>query len=148
MKLNNKGFTLIEVIAVVVILTVIGAIMMPTVGKLIEDNKEDNYEAMKQSILSAAKIYISDNKYELSIGSSCTSNTGTKTVSGTSVGVSSEGKLYITTLVNSGDLKANGNGEIINPKNNTKLNLATSYVTVKYSCATKDFIFGDPVLKY
>ena len=41
-NLNNKGFTLIEVLAVIVILSILMAIMVPSVGNIMKKNKEDN----------------------------------------------------------------------------------------------------------
>ena len=73
-NLNNKGFTLIEVLAVIVILSILMAIMVPSVGNIMKKNKEDNYQNLKDSIISAAKIYISDNRYQITVGSCTTQN--------------------------------------------------------------------------
>ena len=59
--MNNKGFTLVEVLAVVVILGVLATIMIPTIGSVINQNKEDNYKNMEKTILNATKLYVSDN---------------------------------------------------------------------------------------
>ena len=67
MKLNNKGFTLIEILAVVIILSIITAIMVPSVNYLIDKNKEDNYKQLEKNILNATKIYLSDNRYNINL---------------------------------------------------------------------------------
>lgn len=139
-KLNNKGFTLIELLAVVVILGVLSAITVPTVTSLINKNKEDNYESLKKSILSAAKIYISDNRYNITLDSTkCNDVNKTrdiKSINGTDL---TDNKITIITLINSGNLN-DGRETIINPKNNNqKLDLDSSYVIVKYNCNTKDY---------
>ena len=67
MNLNNKGFTLVELLAVVVILSILLAFMYPNVNKLINENKEKNYEKLESSIKSAAKMYISDYRYKISV---------------------------------------------------------------------------------
>ena len=41
-NLNNKGFTLIEVLAVIVILSILMAIMVPSVGNIIQKNRKSN----------------------------------------------------------------------------------------------------------
>ena len=75
MRFDNKGFTLVEVLAVIVILGVLMAIMIPNVGNIIQKNKSDSYDSLKKSLVAAAKVYISDNRYEITIDSdSCSSN--------------------------------------------------------------------------
>ena len=53
----KRGFTLIELMAVVIILAVIGLIAVPTVNKLIKDNKSKLYQAQISSIDDAAKVW-------------------------------------------------------------------------------------------
>ena len=69
--MNNKGFTLVEILAVVVILGMVMAIAIPNVSKLIKINEGNNYEQLKSTIMSAAKMYISDHKYEIVVNGSC-----------------------------------------------------------------------------
>ena len=58
--MNNKGFTLLEIILVVAILGVITLIVVPSVSSILNKNKNDQYENLKKSIISAAKMYVSD----------------------------------------------------------------------------------------
>lgn len=145
-KINNKGFTLVEILAVIIILGVIAAITIPTITTVITKNKEDNYTNLENSILSAAKIYISDNRYNISLTSeSCDSNNqrNISMINGRSdMFIENEsGKLKVSVLINSGDLN-DGKEKIINPKNNNQvLDLDNSYVIVKYNCNTKDYEF-------
>lgn len=53
---NQKGMTLVELLAVLVILGIIAAIAIPMIGNVIQDSKERAILADAQSILSAAKI--------------------------------------------------------------------------------------------
>ncbi len=53
--MNRKGFTLIELIAVIVILSLIALIVFPAVNSVIKDSKEKAYEQQKQTILKAVK---------------------------------------------------------------------------------------------
>ncbi len=60
---NEKGLTLIELLAVIVILGIIAAIAIPSIGKIIENSKIDAIKADAIQILNAAKIkYAEDSK--------------------------------------------------------------------------------------
>lgn len=137
-NLNNKGFTLIEVLAVIVILSILMAIMVPSVGNIMKKNKEDNYQNLKDSIISAAKIYVSDNRYQIIVGSCTTTNTKVDVLSVNDQTLSSS-KLPISFLVDAGNLKTTSDGKILNPKDKTSLNLGNSYVVVKYQCDKKEY---------
>ena len=62
MKLNNKGFTLIELLAVLVILTTIMGLAIPSFSSSLERSKSSKEEQKKGRIISAAEIYVTDNK--------------------------------------------------------------------------------------
>lgn len=53
---NQKGMTLVELLAVLVILGIIAAIAIPMIGNTIKDSKEKAILADAQTILSGAKI--------------------------------------------------------------------------------------------
>lgn len=143
MNLNNKGFTLIEVLAVVVILSILVTIMVPNVNQFIIKNKKDNYENLKEGILQSAKIYLSDNRYEITLERKC--NNTTEEINITHIkGIEINSKLPIELLINSKDLSTttdeNGNAIIINPTDESQiLDLTNSYVLVKYQCSNKDY---------
>ena len=59
-KLNNKGFTLVELLGVIVILIAILLIAIPSVTSSIERSKNSQLENKKELIISAAELYISD----------------------------------------------------------------------------------------
>lgn len=146
LKINNKGFTLVEMLAVIVILGVLSAIMVPTVTTLIAKNKEDNYDNLEKSILSAAKVFISDYRYDIQLDSSdiCDSDNDTRKISIITdvVDFGDDSKLTIKTLVDNGYLTTNSDGKILNPKDDSKhLDLVNSYVKVEYKCNTKDYDF-------
>lgn len=69
-NLNNKGFTLVELLATIVILAMIGVISFVSINGVIEQNKIKNCENLKNSIKSAAKEYVSDKRYDNSFVSS------------------------------------------------------------------------------
>ncbi|WLR52766.1 type II secretion system protein [Bacillus tianshenii] len=55
---NQKGLTLIELLAVIVILGVIAAIAVPSVGKIIENAKKDAHIANATRIVEATRLYL------------------------------------------------------------------------------------------
>ncbi len=136
-NLNNKGFTLIEVLAVIVILSILMAIMVPSVGNIMKKNKEDNYQNLKDSIISAAKIYISDNRYQITVGNCDDSNKAD--IESINDMTLTDSKITIQTLADAGNLKTTSDGKILNPKDKTSLNLDNSYVVVKYQCDKKEY---------
>ena len=54
-RINNKGFTLVEVIAVVVIIALLGMIAIPNVISTINKGKDTSYEILVNDIKIAAK---------------------------------------------------------------------------------------------
>ncbi|MBP2240592.1 type IV pilus assembly protein PilA [Cytobacillus eiseniae] len=56
---NEKGLTLIELLAVIVILGIIAAIAIPSIGGIIQKSKEDAVRADAIQILNAAKLHVS-----------------------------------------------------------------------------------------
>ena len=61
-KLNNKGFTLVELLAVLVILVAIMGIAIPTISSSLERTKAKQNEARYKILESAAEQYVTDNK--------------------------------------------------------------------------------------
>ena len=65
-KLNNKGFTLVELLAVVVILVVLMAIAIPNISSSIERSNKKKDDAMQKVIESAGELYVSKHKGNIS----------------------------------------------------------------------------------
>lgn len=119
--MNKKGFTLVETILVVAILALLMLILVPNVIVLINKNNKESCENLKDNIISATKIYVNTNKYDLGFVCNIAKN------------------ITLQTLVDSGDLKIDNN-DLINPKDNTKIDLSSS-VEVTYNCTNRTFSY-------
>lgn len=64
-KLNKKGFTLVELLAVLVILAAIMGIAIPSITSSMERNKEKQNESKERMLESFAEIYVADHKNAL-----------------------------------------------------------------------------------
>ena len=55
-KKDERGLTLVELLAVVVILAIIGTIAFVIIGNVVENSKQDAHVANAQQMISAAKL--------------------------------------------------------------------------------------------
>ena len=58
---NEKGLTLVELLAVIVILAIIAAIAIPAIGNIITNSKYNAVKADALNVLNAGKLYYLDN---------------------------------------------------------------------------------------
>ena len=63
--MNNKGFTLLELLAVIIILSLLAVLVNTSVTKLIKDSKNDLYDVQIENIKMAAESWGADNIYLL-----------------------------------------------------------------------------------
>lgn len=61
-RLNQKGLTLIELLAVIVILAIIAAIAVPAIGNIINNSRDKAILAETSNILAGARIAKNDNE--------------------------------------------------------------------------------------
>lgn len=61
--MNNKGFTLVELIATIALLAVIAIIGFVSINEVIKQSKVKDCETLIGNIKSAATDYVSDNRY-------------------------------------------------------------------------------------
>ena len=65
--MRRNGFTLIELLGVVIILSMLGIVIVPTINKVIADNKQELYDVQIRNIKSGASNFVSENIFELDI---------------------------------------------------------------------------------
>ncbi|RNA70656.1 prepilin-type N-terminal cleavage/methylation domain-containing protein [Alteribacter keqinensis] len=61
MMRNEKGLTLVELLAVIVILGIIAAIAIPAIGGIIDNSKKDAHIANAETLANAARLYVTSN---------------------------------------------------------------------------------------
>lgn len=118
-SINKKGFTLIETLMVIALIGIISLILVPNVIFLINKNKTESCENLKKNIISATKIYVNENKYDLKF--TCDNPI----------------KIRISTLIEVGKLS----GDIKDPTNE-EVDLTNEEVEVKFNCNTKQFTYN------
>ena len=72
-KMDNKGFTLVELLAVLIILIAIMSIAIPSISSSLERSKDKQNEARKKVLESAAELYVTDHKNNIENNSCCIS---------------------------------------------------------------------------
>lgn len=117
--MNNRGFTLIELIVVVAIIALLSLVLTPNVISLINKNKVNSYNDTIKSIEMAAASYVSDNRY--SLGITCTNNTM---------------EVELQTLVKTGNLS----NIPTNPCDDTSFG-SDDKVRITYNCNTKEYSY-------
>lgn len=139
--MNNRGFTLIELIVVIAIIALLALVLTPNVINLINKNNINTYNDTIKSIESAAKMYVSDNRYNKNF---LKNEDGSSILECSSTNRSSVTYIEISTLIANGNLtKAPQN----TCKNNTDLDFYDSMgselvqVKVTYNCDSKQFSY-------
>ena len=120
--MNRKGFTLLELLVVITILSIIIIFLIPNTFAMLEKGNKENCQSLIDSIESSAKMYVMNNKYKL--GFECNSPKNIK----------------FKTLVNSGDLALGESNQLINPLTNEEISLENT-VEVIFDCDTKEFSY-------
>ena len=127
--MNNKGFTLIELIAVIALLAIIALLTTPNIIKMSDRNDADYYNKTIDSIISAAEVYVSDNKYNLVFDDNqyC-KPTDTKVISTF---------ISLKDLIDSKDI----NGEVKNHCTDKIVNFNEVKVKISLNCGNKNFSY-------
>lgn len=64
--MNNKGFTLTELLVTIVIMGIITGLAFPSIRKLQEENKSEEFKAYEKVLVNAAKVYMDSHTNEIS----------------------------------------------------------------------------------
>ena len=120
---NNKGFTLVELIATVTIMLLITTIAIPTSMHFINKGKQNQYDQVRLEIEQAADKYYKQHKDSISF-------------SGTTASIS---LTNLTNLID--DQFKNETGKIIDPRNKEKC--LTGNVTVTKSGSRVEFKYNE-----
>ena len=124
---NNKGFTLVELIAAIVLLSLVVGITSYSIIGIINRNKEENYNLLIKNINSAAETYYQECRYSNNDMINCNKIEN------------DEYMVSLGDLVNYGFLKGNEKIKegtekdkytIVNPLDNT--NISNCEITVKF----------------
>lgn len=78
--MNKKGFTLAELIGVIVVLSLICLITVPAITSVLKTNKKSLCETQLKNVLAAAKSYASENLLSMPISDEEGKNTRTITI--------------------------------------------------------------------
>lgn len=62
--MNNKGFTLIELVAIVLVIAAIFLVSFPNLLNLLKKDEEKKYDSMVESLCLAGKTYIYNNEVD------------------------------------------------------------------------------------
>lgn len=113
-RLDNKGFTLVELVATIIVLSIVLGIGAYSIVGMIKSSKEKDYELLIKNINSAVELYYQECKY---------GNTG----------YVCQEEITLGYLITNGYLKGNSNGEeeiitLVNPNDNVNI----SACTIKY----------------
>ena len=112
-KLNKKGFTLVELIATIVVLALVVSISAYAITNIINSAKEKNYDLLIKNIKDASETYYQECKYS---------------------DITCNDTVTLQYLVDYGYLKGNGTKDnkmvIVNPKDN--INIGECSIAIKY----------------
>lgn len=135
---NEKGLTLIELLAVIVVLAIISAIAIPSIGNIMENTRYNAVKADAINVLNAAQLYYTDNPE------------GDSGVSGTETSVTVKQLIEAKYLETAGAFETNAADISVANTNPKKLTTPTTTPikysgkkTVKFTDATIDLINKD-----
>ncbi len=120
--MNSKGFTLVELLATIVLLALIMGITTYSIASIIQNSKNKNYELLVNNVKTASELYYQECKYGDASAISC-NIANNKIIT------------KLATLVEYGYLKGNSTNDdkhytIVNPKNNE--NIGECYIEIAF----------------
>lgn len=150
MKIDNKGFTLVEVLAVVVIIGILGGLTAKGVLSSINTGKEASYKLMINSIVTASQTLYEELEYGGSTVWEYSYSNNEVEKKGTKVTINDDNTINtnLQTLVSNGFLSGSsgftdedesGNKYLIDPK--IKKNIGSCKITITKSNAKSNDIY-------
>lgn len=123
--MNNKGFTLIELIATVLVLCLISLIAVVSINKVVKDSDKNGHKVQAENILTSAITYVSTNN-EISL----------EEMDGY--------KIYLKELANGGYIEKN----IVDPINDKVIDYDKTYILITKENDTSKTVDEDLDYKY
>lgn len=129
--MNKKGFTLVELLAIIVVIALISVLISPSIINLFGTSKDKTYEILINNIQKAAENYFQECEY----GDLSSARYGTKACRIDKINDNkSKTEISLETLATFGMLKVTSvdeeqNKVIINPKNNENINSCRIRIT-------------------
>lgn len=133
--MNQKAFTLVELLAVIVLISVITVIAVPLVKFANKQINEKNFDAKKEVITQAAEDYGEDYKEIIlysDLAPTCTVHTSNPCI-----------RVKVSDLMNNGYLTKDPNEKtnvIRNPKNDASMNSYYIEIYIKHNRAYADLV--------
>lgn len=116
----KKGYTLVEVISVIALLSIIGLIVIPIISKSISNSQEKAYESQVELIIEASHKWAIDNTNLLPVDNSIY-------------------KLSLSNLINGNYIQNTKNGKLKDPRDSSKTMNGCVYIT--YSDEYNQYIY-------
>ena len=109
--MNKKGFTLIEIVTVIALLSIVGIITLPKINDAIKTSRADQLEEVRQEVVTATEVYLN---------SSCGSENYDRLIENDSI------KIYLSSISDCGLIE----NKIYNPVSGDYFNIDNEYVDV------------------
>ncbi len=122
--MNNKGFTMIEVLTAVVVLSILGTITITSMTSVLKKGTDKYYTNQENMVLMAAKEYYSDHKGELPLTEEDTAEVTLEKL---------QNNNYIDTVENSKGQECNNQSKVVV----SRLKNGKYQYIVKLSCPNK-----------
>lgn len=133
---NEKGLTLIELLAVIVILAIISAIAIPAIGNIVENSRYNAVKSDALNVINAANLYYTDNPTGETL-------TGAGVAGETKVEVTVAQLIHTKYLDTAGKIPPTAKVSNAVPKSLTVTAFSYGPNTVAFSSATIDSISAD-----
>ena len=109
--MKKNGFTLIELVTVIALLSIVGVILIPKISDMFQTSKADQLEEVRQEVVTATEVYLN---------SSCGSDNYDKLIDNDSI------KIYLSSISDCGLI----DNKIYNPMSGEYFDIDNEYFDV------------------